>query len=129
MILLYCVTSFEGDMIRSMFKIHHNIDMTDGDVRQLTVAFTSNFNRILAIREASDRGAFPMYGMTKSLVDKLPGLKMAFKTGSCAAAMDMGTIVVSAKGKGQGGLVCQNIFVILASYSKVSSQCGSELFL
>ena len=105
-ILLCCATRFEGDMIRSMFKKHHNIDMTDCDVRQHTMAFTPNFNRIVAIGEASDRGHDPMYGMTKSLVNKLPGLNMAFKTGSCAAAMDMGTIVVSARG--QDGLVCRD---------------------
>ena len=106
LILLCCATHVEGDMIRSMFKKHHNIDMTDCDVRQHSVAFTPNFDRIIAIGEASDRGAFPMYGMTKCLVEKLPGLKMAVKTGSCAAAMDMGTIVVSARD--QDGLVCRD---------------------
>ena len=37
--------------------------MTDCDVRQLTVAVTPNFNRIVAIGEASSRGAFAMYDL------------------------------------------------------------------
>ena len=48
-----------------------------------------------------------MYGMTKCIVEKLPGLRMTFKTGTCAAAMDMGTIVVSARD--QDGLVWRTL--------------------
>ena len=48
-----------------------DLDLRDFDVKSATIGFPPDFSRIVVLGEPCDRGGYPMYGMTKLLVDIL----------------------------------------------------------
>ncbi len=99
--VLLCVgTAFEGATLASLVKMAEDLDLRDFDMKSATIGFSPDFSTIIVLGEPSDRGGYPMYGMTKTLVGILPNLK----TGSCAARLNMGTIVIATSDA--EGVVC-----------------------
>ena len=105
-ILLCMATDFEMASLSTLIKMPEDLDVTDNDVKVVKIGFSSDFRHVVVLAQPSDRGMLPMYSMSKLLVGMLPNLSYAFKTGSCAACLDMGTIVVGIRDR--SGLVCRD---------------------
>ncbi len=105
-VLLCVATHFEDINLSRLIKIPEDVNVQDRDVRMVKIGCSPNWRQIIVLGETSDRGMFPMYTMAKLLVSMFPKLKYAFKTGSCAASLDMGTIVVGTRDASD--LVCKD---------------------
>jgi hypothetical protein len=98
-VLLCVATAFEGQEIRAILLFPQSLMVEDVDIERVDVGFSHSLRTTIAVAEPTRSGSFPMYGLSKTIVPLLPGLTLAFKTGSCAAALDMGTICVTAIGE------------------------------
>jgi hypothetical protein len=105
-VLLCMATDLEMARLSSLIKLPEDLDVPDFDVKVVRMGFSSDFGHAVVLAQPTDRGMLPMYSMTKFLVGVFPNLKYAFKTGSCSAILDMGTIVVGARDL--SGLVCRD---------------------
>ena len=105
-VLLCMATDLEMTSLSSLMKLPEDLDVPDFDVKVVRMGFSSDFGHVVVLAQCTDRGMLPMYGMAKFLVGVLPNLKYAFKTGSCSAVLDMGTVVVGVKDV--SGLVCRD---------------------
>ena len=105
--ILICVaTDLERTSLAKIIKMSEDLHVEDRDVKVIKIGFSLDFRHVIVLAQPSDRGMIPMYSMTKLLVGMLPNLKYAFKTGSCSACLDMGTIVIGTRDA--SGLVCKD---------------------
>ena len=105
--ILICVaTDLEQTSLAKIIKMPEDLHVQDRDVKVVKIGFSSDFRHVIVLAQPSDRGMIPMYSMTKLLLGMLPNLKYAFKTGSCSACLDMGTIVIGTRDA--SGLVCKD---------------------
>ena len=105
--ILICVaTDLEQTSLAKIIKMPEDLHVQDRDVKVVKIGFSVDFRHIIVLAQPSDRGMIPMYSMTKLLLGMLPNLKYAFKTGSCSACLDMGTIVIGTRDA--SGLVCKD---------------------
>ena len=105
--ILICVaTDLEKKSMDSIVKMAERVEAKDVDLKNLSVGFSPNFAKIIAVGQPNDRGSIPMYGATKFILGLLPNLKMAFKSGSCSACLNMGYIVVGSRDL--SGLDCRD---------------------
>ena len=62
----------------NIVKMAEKVEVNDVDVKCISVGFSPNFAKIIAVGQPSDRGSIPMYEATKLILGMLPNLKMAF---------------------------------------------------
>ena len=86
------MTSLSG-----LIKLPEELHVPDFAVKVVRMGFSPDFGHVVVLAQPTDRGMIPMYAMAKLLVGVLPNLKYAFKTGSCSAILNMGTIVIGAR--------------------------------
>ena len=103
---LQAATDLEMTSLSGLIKLPEDLDVSDFDVKVVRMGFSCDFGHVVVLAQSTDRGMLPMYSMAKFLVGVLPNLKYAFKTGSCSAILDMGTVVVGTRDV--SGLVCRD---------------------
>ena len=105
-ILLCMGTDFEMASLSGLIKMPEDLDIQDYDVKMVKLGFSLQFRQIIVLAKPSDRGMSPMYSLLKLLLGMLSNLNYVFKTGSCLACLDMGTIVIGTRDI--SGLVCKD---------------------
>ena len=79
--ILICVaTDLENKSMENIIKMAEKVDVKDVDIKSISVGFSPNFAKMIALCQPSDRGSIPMYGATKLSLGMLPNLTMAFKS-------------------------------------------------
>ena len=102
-------TPFKGATLRSLLNFVSTFEaIPDFDIQRMDMGFCEQFRTVIALAEPTSRGSSAMYGMAKYCAGHFPGIRYAFKTGSCAASLDKGTVAVASPD--QNGMVCQDLY-------------------
>ena len=98
-VLIECATRIEWSSHLPLLEFKRNLNIEDTDILESLVGFDQSFTFAIAICVSTFSGSFPCYGMSKIMLQNLPNIEKAYKSGGVIGHADMGVVVVSGMSK------------------------------